>query len=56
MTADQLITELFINHWLVTTIFVPWLTLLYAWVTDQTGWWIGSILLSLVYEGISRSK
>ena len=56
MTADQLITELFINHWLATTIFVPWLTLLYAWVTDQTWWWIGSILLMFIYTNISRSK
>lgn len=55
MGADQLIAELFVNHWLATTLFAPPLALLYAWVTDQTGWWISSLLLSLAYGGIVKT-
>lgn len=54
MTAEQLIAELFVNHWLATTIFAPWLTLLYAWVTDQTSWWICSLLLCVTYAGATK--
>lgn len=54
MTADQLILELFVNHWLATTLFAPPLTLLYAWVTDQTGWWVSSLLLSMTYYTVSK--
>jgi hypothetical protein len=55
MTADQLIRELFVNHWFAITMFAPPLTLLYAWVTDQTAWWICSLLLSLTYGGIAKA-
>lgn len=50
MTAEQLIQELFVNHWFAMTIFVPWLTFIYAWITDQTTWWVCSFILALVYK------
>ena len=52
MTAEQLIQEIFVNHWFAVTIFAPALTFLYAWVTDQTAWWICSLLLTMMYVGI----
>lgn len=45
MTAEQLIAELFVNHWFFTTLFFPPLTFAYAWVTDQTAWWVCSLFL-----------
>ncbi len=56
MTADQLIAEVFIHHWLFTTIVFPPLTFLYAWVTDQTAWWIGSLAIGFLYCGISLKR
>ncbi len=55
MTADQLIVELFQHHWLATTFFAPLLTLLYAWVTDQTAWWVCSGLLCFLYCEIAKA-
>ena len=49
MTIDQLIREVFIDHWFAMTLFFPSLTLIYAWVTDQTAWWICSLFLSAAY-------
>ena len=44
MTFEQLIAELFVNHWFFTTVFFPPMTFAYAWVTDQTAWWIFSLI------------
>ena len=52
MTADQLIAAVFVNHWLASTFFMPSVTFIYAWVTDQTGWWVCSLLLALTYAGL----
>lgn len=52
MTADQLIAAVFVDHWLAATFIAPGLTLLYAWVTDQTTWWMCSAGLSLFYYGL----
>ena len=55
MNGEKLIYELFVNHWLATTLFAPSLTFLYAWVTDSTAWWIASLFLALAYFLIPKS-
>lgn len=53
MTFEQLMQEMFVNHWLALTFFMPVVTLVYAWITDQTAWWICSLLLAITYAGAS---
>jgi hypothetical protein len=55
MTADQLIVELFVNHWLAMTWFAPFLTFIYAWVTDQTAWWMCSLFMCFAYVIFAKS-
>lgn len=50
MTADQFIQLLFENHWIVTTIIIPQLTLLYAIATDHTAWASVSLFLWILKE------
>lgn len=54
MTADQLISQLFVNHWVITTIVAPEIAFLYAWVTDQTAWMLTTLVLLIV--GYSLKK
>ena len=48
MTADQLITTLFTDYWLLTTVFMPHITFIYAWVTGQVFWCLTSFLWAAV--------
>ena len=53
MTIDQLINLLFVEHWLFTTVWFPTATFAYAWVTDQTAWWVSSILWAVLAVGLA---
>jgi hypothetical protein len=56
MTIDQLIYQLFTEHWLITTICFPEVTFLYAWITDQTAWLFGSLVLIITEVGWTRHR
>lgn len=53
MTGEQLIQEVFVNHWLFTTIFLPSLALVYAYITNQIAWCICSFVVLVIHVGCS---
>ena len=54
MTADQLIHALFVDYWFLTTLATPTATFLYAWVTGQVWWCIGSFFWALCVANVQR--
>lgn len=56
MTFDQLIVELFVNHWFFTTFVFPPITFAYAWITDQTAWWACSLFWWIACVVVGKVK